>query len=583
MSFKEQPFFHYELLDLSQSSFRLCKLLPGIPGDPVQCELTHELTDALKGQYSALSYTWGELSEIRWIRLNTKPFHVQSNLLAALKAIRKPNESLTLWADAVCINQLDVLERGHQVSLMGKVYANAARVLAWLGSESDNSDLAFDYLNGMGDEPRDDEKLSEEHEQDSPKVSTNAGGKEQGRSREMPKDAFRALSQRDYWQRAWIKQEIILAKDIFVYCGTKSTDGFSFSWWATLASINDIELRWESRFVMELFMHQADLRNGKSKTLEELLQKYNRSQCADFRDRAFALLALASDCAGLERKMVDYTLDRPLLFFALMAHIQPAEPRKLGAILQEAFRVRKTELIKVWDKVSESPCGYIQSHDLPYMQRTAEEYIRQVQEYGKSGLISQDMDYLIEARTKQLDDSSFACPSHIPRFIALSYLAQIYNEIDLNSGNDLNSVVYFPIEGLDIVLIQKSTLFGYVFGGTAQKTPSGGWETFPHSRDNDEQASICWSYAELLLNIEGECLWTKELDDVKKVIIEQHGLAALNPDANTLSLVLTALNAQRDLCMTDCRYLITQVYGRKILDLQAFRLESARAAEGTSE
>jgi hypothetical protein len=47
---------------------------------------------------------------------------------------------------------------------MGKVYANAARVLAWLGSESDNSDLAFDYLNGMGDEPRDDEKLSEDIE-----------------------------------------------------------------------------------------------------------------------------------------------------------------------------------------------------------------------------------------------------------------------------------------------------------------------------------------------------------------------------------------------------------------------------------
>jgi hypothetical protein len=316
---------------------------------------------------------------------------------------------------------------------------------------------------------------------------------------------------------------------------------------------------------------------GKSKTLEELLQKYHRSQCADFRDRVFALLSLASDCAGLERVMVDYTVDRPLLFFALMAHIQPADPCKLSVILQEAFQVRKAELIKVWDKVSESPRRHTQNQDIPYMQRAAEDYIRQVQEYGKSELILQDMDYLIEAITKQLDDSSLVCPSHTLRIIALSYFAQISNKIEIlnkNGRNVLNDLVYFPIEGLDIALIQKPTLFGYVFIGTARKTPSGRWEIFPHSRDNGEQAAICWSYAKLLIDGEGEHLSTEHLDDVKEAMIKLHGLAIMDPDPNTLSLVLTALNNQRDLCMTDCRYLITRVYGRKILDLQAFRLDS---------
>ena len=39
-----------------------------------------------------------------------------------------------LWADALCINQADIAERGRQVLLMADIYSSAELVFAWLGS-----------------------------------------------------------------------------------------------------------------------------------------------------------------------------------------------------------------------------------------------------------------------------------------------------------------------------------------------------------------------------------------------------------------------------------------------------------------
>lgn len=40
-----------------------------------------------------------------------------------------------LWADAICINQDDVQEKGHQVNMMGKIYTKAIGVIVWLGQD----------------------------------------------------------------------------------------------------------------------------------------------------------------------------------------------------------------------------------------------------------------------------------------------------------------------------------------------------------------------------------------------------------------------------------------------------------------
>jgi hypothetical protein len=115
-------------------SIRLVELLPGSVGSPLACNIV----DARKNnepKYEALSYAWGEPTMSHTVRelASQATLHITSNLSQALRAIRYENRPRVLWIDAICINQSDLREKGHQVALMGQIYRDAQRVVVWLG------------------------------------------------------------------------------------------------------------------------------------------------------------------------------------------------------------------------------------------------------------------------------------------------------------------------------------------------------------------------------------------------------------------------------------------------------------------
>lgn len=90
--------------------------------------------------YIALSYTW--TSQYRFqetnnrrhsIICNGKPMVVLENLHAALYQLRSARRIDHIWADYICINQADNVEKSEQVPLMGQIYTTAECVLVWLG------------------------------------------------------------------------------------------------------------------------------------------------------------------------------------------------------------------------------------------------------------------------------------------------------------------------------------------------------------------------------------------------------------------------------------------------------------------
>lgn len=194
MSFKEQPYFQYEPLDKSTDSFRLCKLLLGQHGAPVECKLIHETISNLAGQYCALSYTWGDPTDQKWIRINDKEFHVQPNLLLALDAVRAIDAEQLIWIDAICINQREVPERNHQVSLMGQIFGNAKRVLGWVGPAADDSDVLLEFA----------EKYFGRDSCGTNKDGSSIVPNPPQAEMEVAVAAFKLFSQRDYWRRTWI-------------------------------------------------------------------------------------------------------------------------------------------------------------------------------------------------------------------------------------------------------------------------------------------------------------------------------------------------------------------------------------------
>ncbi|KAH5370188.1 hypothetical protein HBI81_039580 [Parastagonospora nodorum] len=141
-----------------------------------------------------------------------------------------------------------------------------------------------------------------------------AGGRSQETFRTSKVDkAMLALCGRQYWTRTWIVQEILLAKEIFVYCGVAKVH------WTTFADFFDIDNvmvsnTWgeSSRISPVIESAAADIvrakidwntKGSQPRPLMDLIKLCHKQQSTDIRDKIYALHGLASDT---EDMVIDY-------------------------------------------------------------------------------------------------------------------------------------------------------------------------------------------------------------------------------------------------------------------------------------
>lgn len=138
--------YRYKPLPHDGCSIRLLRLLPTCKsGSRIECEIFYgNIREVDQAPYEALSYIWGDASQTVDIGLNGCVFPVTVNLEAALRALRKTDESRILWVNAICINQADIKEQGEQVRIMWDIYKAADCVVAWLGPEEGDSAIAME-------------------------------------------------------------------------------------------------------------------------------------------------------------------------------------------------------------------------------------------------------------------------------------------------------------------------------------------------------------------------------------------------------------------------------------------------------
>ncbi|KAI0169098.1 HET-domain-containing protein [Hypoxylon sp. FL1284] len=153
------------------------------------------------GDYVALSYTWGDEQETYKVRVNGTEAGIRRNLESALRAIRNQGflrDGMKLWADALCINQQDDVEKGKQVALMGEIYSSAADVVIWLGSRDPNLRLVMDFLSSLSNCW--DAASTVELEETLTRVLSTT----------PPKiwQLFNDFVRLPYWKRTWVLQEI---------------------------------------------------------------------------------------------------------------------------------------------------------------------------------------------------------------------------------------------------------------------------------------------------------------------------------------------------------------------------------------
>ncbi|KAL8831714.1 MAG: hypothetical protein Q9170_005176 [Blastenia crenularia] len=127
-----EPYRYDDLPDPPPGSFRVAEVLPGRNEDPVSYLLrSTDLSNPL--EYEALSYAWVDLNDRATVICEGKRVEVTRSLYGALAQLRYQDRSRLLYADALCINQPNVAERGYQVRQMRKIYGKARVVLSWPG------------------------------------------------------------------------------------------------------------------------------------------------------------------------------------------------------------------------------------------------------------------------------------------------------------------------------------------------------------------------------------------------------------------------------------------------------------------
>ena len=245
---------------------------------------------------------------------NHKAISVTRNLMDALHRFRRPDASRVLWADAICINQDDVEERGSQVQLMARIYSEASRVLIWLGhGDPITIQAAFKYICQYVNHCSRDYLIEGEHatyrwngeEVDVETDDLESFNPEPGGFVPVALEHFFT---RPYFRRGWVVQEIVLPGKADMFWGLAQID---FHWfcradhglrvlWSPKFSGDARDGLWAIAFIQRLrgSAHEFPTQYPFSKLL-----MYTREQkFSDPRDRIYGLLGLAKICCELASK-----------------------------------------------------------------------------------------------------------------------------------------------------------------------------------------------------------------------------------------------------------------------------------------
>ncbi|TVY26239.1 Heterokaryon incompatibility protein 6,OR allele [Lachnellula hyalina] len=294
----------YKHLDLASYEIRMLVINDARDDETLQCTL--EYTSLLNpGPYSALSYRWGEATNTKQIILNDSLVEVTANLEAALKQLQSHGHK-RIWADALCINQTDLEERGLQVRNMQLIYSKAQTVVAWIGNDEENIATAVAYLlktkafQWLPARRRTACSLPSNREIRQTQLVFGVHSSIADQWTQQRWRIFGDFFDLVYWKRVWIIQELASSSEIKVIFGKTEV-----SWKSILSAVTylgdhskEVPGNCQSYEIAAQLHHFRCIflsNNQTPITLNEALQWSHYAQATDPRDKIYALLGLTSD------------------------------------------------------------------------------------------------------------------------------------------------------------------------------------------------------------------------------------------------------------------------------------------------
>jgi hypothetical protein len=317
----------YSSLLTNKTRIRLLRLCAGVIENPtVTCQIFE--AEFLQGraspfimdsdgsltnvaiEYEALSWRWSDETQSPHSIIligsdgKTRKKRVSKTLGLAMKYLRREKDRI-LWIDAICINQSDMEERSSQVSIMSLIYTHAQRVCVWLGEDDYDSRNAITFIREVS------------------RAATHGDVEYGDDPVQIPMwRSFLAFMQREWFTRRWVVQEIVMAAEASVYCGSDELQwqdlaiavvvfehlalmphlderGLVTNWFESMSQLRaSILLKVSAKVVMKITRHgytETKLERTSLRSLEYLVTNLADFECGQAHDHVYALIAMAED------------------------------------------------------------------------------------------------------------------------------------------------------------------------------------------------------------------------------------------------------------------------------------------------
>lgn len=327
--------YHYNSIDAGV--FRVLLLLEADNfDDDLECAILEELLSDIDGNekaYTALSYAWGLERDTHRLYIDDKFVLIGANLNSALRHLRRQDRPLRLWVDALCINQTDFEERRHQVHQMRRIYQSAQETIVYLGDQtgSTTGKSAWNFL-----ERNSTWALNDDQEKD---YNLPAEVEDLIYFRGDLHDVYHDVLSREWFQRIWVLQEVVVSKEVSIQCGHRRIPGDDLfkvimmkkrahdQYGESLRQENvfeSIRRMWQARVTFQLSRGQEHfLPSWYRQTMDEheattdildMLVRARELMASDERDKIFALLGISTGFDWEAKGTINYAIPASAVF-----------------------------------------------------------------------------------------------------------------------------------------------------------------------------------------------------------------------------------------------------------------------------
>jgi hypothetical protein len=227
-----------------------------------------------------------------------------------LKKVRHEEDVITVWIDAICINQKDSQEKARQIPLLPEIFLGARPTFALVALDN-KSDAAVTLLRQIYTQHSPERKS---WPRDVPPLPSSWSERSIPHNSDPIWDQLVAFLNRPWFRRAWIVQEVIVSQSVELVCGDMLVP------WTVIEQAMDIiddnvdymsidRAVWEP--FQKLSLHRKWEHEQYRWCLFQLLETYRHVQSTLMRDRLFALIGLARD-ANTPEFEPDYEENTPL-------------------------------------------------------------------------------------------------------------------------------------------------------------------------------------------------------------------------------------------------------------------------------